>query len=126
MTSFDVWSHHLPYMEIYGTDGSLSSPDPNTFRDFKLRRADAKEWQDVLSLSHHYTSESRGIGAADMVTAILKNRPHRASGQLALHVLEAMEAIISSAQEGRWVSLETCPERPQALPLGLLRGYLDD
>ncbi|MEZ4631488.1 MAG: Gfo/Idh/MocA family oxidoreductase [Deinococcales bacterium] len=126
MTSFDVWSHHLPYMEIYGTDGSLSSPDPNTFAGpLKLRRADAKEWQDV-PLSHHYTSESRGIGAADMVTAILKNRPHRASGQLALHVLEAMEAIISSAQEGRWVSLETRPERPQALPLGLLRGYLDD
>ena len=31
ITSFDVWAANLPRIEIYGTEGSLSVPDPNTF-----------------------------------------------------------------------------------------------
>ncbi len=31
ITSFDVWSHTLPHLEIYGSEGTLSLPDPNTF-----------------------------------------------------------------------------------------------
>src|SRR5947209_5582445 len=26
ITSFDVWHHHLPFIEIYGTEGTLSTP----------------------------------------------------------------------------------------------------
>ena len=29
--SFDVWGHHLPMIEIHGSEGSLSVPDPNRF-----------------------------------------------------------------------------------------------
>lgn len=32
ITSFDVWSHSLPRIEIYGPEGPMSVPDPNTFR----------------------------------------------------------------------------------------------
>jgi len=31
ITSFDVWAANLPRIEIYGSEGSLSCPDPNTF-----------------------------------------------------------------------------------------------
>ena len=31
ITSFDVWGGQLPRIEIYGTEGTLSVPDPNTF-----------------------------------------------------------------------------------------------
>src|SRR5262245_19741015 len=31
VTSFDVWSHNVPRLEIYGSEGTLSLPDPNTF-----------------------------------------------------------------------------------------------
>jgi predicted dehydrogenase len=31
ITSFDVHGTHLPHLEIYGSEGSLSLPDPNTF-----------------------------------------------------------------------------------------------
>ncbi len=31
ITSFDVWGHTLPHLEIYGSEGTLSVPDPNTF-----------------------------------------------------------------------------------------------
>ncbi len=39
ITSFDVWAAQLPFVEIYGTEGSLSLPDPNTFGGpVKVRR----------------------------------------------------------------------------------------
>src|SRR5437868_8376711 len=31
ITTFDVWSSELPRLEIYGSKGTLSLPDPNTF-----------------------------------------------------------------------------------------------
>ena len=31
VTSFDVWAAELPRLEIYGTHGSMSVPDPNFF-----------------------------------------------------------------------------------------------
>ncbi|MCG8346324.1 MAG: hypothetical protein MI924_00905 [Chloroflexales bacterium] len=62
ITSFDVWSHSLPFIEIYGTDGSLRLPDPNTF-------AGADEWRDT-PLSPGYIDNSRGLGVADLATAL--------------------------------------------------------
>ncbi|RYG72830.1 gfo/Idh/MocA family oxidoreductase, partial [bacterium] len=48
-------------------------------------------------------------------------RPHRASGDLALHVLETMLSFERSSTEGRHVMLETAPERPAAVPVEGLR-----
>ena len=42
-----------------------------------------------------------------MADAIAPNRPHRANGELALHVLEVMEAFQRSADEGRRVTIES-------------------
>src|SRR6202008_918008 len=62
ITSFDVWSHNLPRIEIYGSEGTLSVPDPNTFQGpVKIRKSTDKEWQDV-TLTHGYTDNMRGIG----------------------------------------------------------------
>ncbi|HEU5086878.1 MAG TPA: Gfo/Idh/MocA family oxidoreductase, partial [Roseiflexaceae bacterium] len=48
ITSFDIWSASLPRIEIYGSQGSLSVPDPNTFGGPVLvRRAGATEWTQV-------------------------------------------------------------------------------
>src|ERR1700694_5800049 len=45
ITSFDVWKHNLPNLEIHGTEGSLSVPDPNTFGGVvKLHRAGSNQW----------------------------------------------------------------------------------
>src|SRR4051812_3071051 len=66
ITSFDVWGANLPRIEIYGSEGSLSVPDPNTFGGPVLvRRAGEKEWTNV-PLTHGYTEQSRGLGLADM------------------------------------------------------------
>lgn len=124
-TSFDVWASQLPPIEVYGTEGSLSVPDPNGFGGtVRVRRMGASEWKEV-PLSHGYAENSRGIGVADMAYAIQSGRPHRASGQLANHVLEAMHGFhVSAGESGLYVMGTTC-ERPAALPLGLPGDALD-
>ncbi|MET3322808.1 putative dehydrogenase [Bradyrhizobium japonicum] len=73
----------------------------------------------------HVDGEFRSIGVADMAAAILNNRPHRASGALAFHVLEVMEAFQTSADDGRRVMIESRVERPAMLPAGRETGQID-
>lgn len=125
ITSFDVWGANLPRIEIYGTLGSISVPDPNTFGGpVKIFRHDGKEWE-TMPLSHGYTENSRGIGVADMSNALRSGRPHRASGELAFHVLEVMHAIHRASSSGRAVEIESRCGRPASLTLGLMKGAID-
>ncbi len=119
ITSFDVWSHQLPRLEIYGTEGSLSVPDPNTFSGpVRIRRTEDREWRDV-PLTHGYTKNSRGIGLADMAYAVHAHTPQRASGEMAYHVLDIMQAIHEASAEGRHIELSSTCERPAPLRSGL-------
>jgi predicted dehydrogenase len=126
ITSFDVCCHHLPCIEVHGSQGSIQVPDPNGFGgNVLLRRAGEKQWADVPH-THGYADNSRGIGAADMAVAIRTGRDHRASGRLAFHVLDAMHAFHDASAAGRHVELSSTCERPAALPVGLSEGRLDD
>lgn len=119
LMSFDVWAAELPRIEIYGTEGSLSLPDPNTFGGpVRLKRAKDKRWRTV-PLTHGYAENWRGIGVADMASAIGSDRPHRASGDLAYHVLDIMHAIQDASQASRYVALGSTCGRPAPLPTGL-------
>jgi hypothetical protein len=90
-----------------------------------IRRKGEKEWSTV-PLTHGYAENSRGIGVADMACSLRSGRPHRASGELAYHVLDIMHAFHDASSSGRHVDLEsTCPQ-PAALPLGLGDGLLDE
>ena len=112
ITSFDVWAHELPYIEIHGTEGSLSLPDPNSFEGpVRIRRAGEETWQEV-PLTHGYRENSRGIGPADMAYALRSGRPHRANGDLAYHILDIMHAFHDSAQEEKQIKIESTCDRP--------------
>jgi predicted dehydrogenase len=124
VTSFDVWGGNVPCIEIYGTDGTLSVPDPNAFGGpVKIRRAGASAWSEI-PLTHG--ENSRGISVADLAYALRSGRPHRASGQLALHVLDAMQSFHEASDQGRHVDLKNTCDRPEPLPLGLAPGHLDE
>ncbi len=126
ITSFDVWPANLPRIEIYGTAGSLSVPDPNTFNGpVRLWTPETKEWTEV-PLTHGYTKNSRGLGVADMAYAIRSGRPHRANGDLAYHVLDVMHAFLDASRENRHVEVTSTCERPAPLPVGLTEGTLDE
>jgi predicted dehydrogenase len=119
IASFDVWSHGLPDIEIYGSEGSLQVPDPNFFRGpVKLRREGWRQWVDVTSDSQ-YRTDRRGLGLADMATALRSGGSYRATGRLAYHVLDTMHAFYDSSESGRHIELESTVERPESLPLNL-------
>jgi predicted dehydrogenase len=123
--SFDVPKHQHNPIEIYGTKASILVPDPNRFGGEVCVAKPGGEW-DMMPLTHGNTDgEFRSIGVADMASAIAHKRPHRASGALALHVLEAMEAVQTSSDQGRRVKLETTVERPAMISPGLPDGQLD-
>ena len=118
LTSFDVWASSLPRIEVYGTRGAMIVPDPNCFDGQILVKqsfdAEFKSWPMMTRDSVN----SRGIGLSDMADRILNGRgSHRASGDLALHVLEIMEAIHVSSDEGKQVKLTSTCQRPEKMPI---------
>jgi len=124
ITSFDVWHANLPRIEIYGSEGSLSVPDPNIFGGpVQVRRAGGSDWSE-MPLTHS-AEVGRGIGVADMAYALTYGRPHRASGALAYHVLDLMQAFGDASENGRHVQIESGVARSAALPVGLRAGELD-
>jgi predicted dehydrogenase len=117
ITSFDVWSHRLPTIEIYGTTGSLSVPNPNTFGGpIMLRRSNQDDWAPV-PCSHGYTENSRGLGVAEAADSIAAGKTPRTSSDLTHHVLEIMHGIHIAADSGSRYALKTDGTRPSALPL---------
>jgi predicted dehydrogenase len=122
--SFDVPAHrHLP-IEIYGTNGTLVVPDPNRFGGEIEFAAQRDDWMSLKTDMPYADGNYRSIGLADMAYAILSKRQHRASGALALHVLEVMEAFDRSAASGKVVAITTRPERPAPLDQSLVRRKL--
>jgi len=118
LTSFDVWHQRLPFIEIYGTEGTLSTPDPNRFDGpVYIRQAKDEMWREV-PLTHGYTSNARGLGIADMAYAMRSGRLHRANGEMAYHVLDLIESFMQSAIEGRHITLTSTCTRPEPLHPG--------
>ena len=60
----------------------------------------------------------RGIGPLDMARSIRAGVAHRASGRLALHVLDALLATEESIQRGGFVDVTTELEQTPAVPAG--------
>ena len=119
VTSFDVQASRHRNIEIYGTEATLSVPDPNTFGGpVQIRKRGEGEWTEV-ELTHGNPGQSRGIGLGDMLSGLRSGRPHRASGELAVHVLDLMQSSLEASQSGRHVEVSTRCERPEPLPPGL-------
>jgi predicted dehydrogenase len=122
--SFDVWRSNMPLLEVHGTEGSLSVPDPNTFGgEVKLWTAKKREWE-IIPLTHT-DKIGRGVGLADMAfSEQTGKKQHRLNGELALHVVEVMGAFHTSAKTGRKVTMKSRPKQPEPLPAGLAVGEL--
>jgi predicted dehydrogenase len=118
ITSFDIHTDQRYGLEIFGSEGSMSLPDPNTFGGpVRVHRPEDGSWEEQ-PLAFEHAENSRGIGLADMAQAIRADRAHRASGELAYHVLDIMHAIHDASREGRHIELASTIERPAPLPEG--------
>jgi predicted dehydrogenase len=116
LASFDVVASTAPHLEVHGTAGSLGMGDPNTFEgEVMLQRAGEEAWNEVPVRPDHRTG--RGIGLAELVEAIGEDRPHRASGEFAYHVLDVLLAT-EAAAEGRPHQISSTSDRPASLVPG--------
>ncbi|MEU4832576.1 Gfo/Idh/MocA family oxidoreductase [Streptosporangium sp. NPDC023615] len=114
--TFDSPLRRAGFVEITGTEATMRVPDPNTFGgEVRLRRAEDEEWRPVPTEG---TEAGRGLGVLDMAQAIREGRPHRATGELGLHVLDTMIAVAESAERAAFVEVTgDCPV-PEPLPRG--------
>lgn len=124
-TTFDVHTAEVPRIEIYGSDGTLSVPDPNTFGGpVRLYRPGAREFKEI-PLMFNYDFNSRGLGLCDMAKAIATKRGIRANNDQLLHVLEIMSSFESSSMQGKHINLTSKFKREKPMVYGLPKGILD-
>ena len=124
-TTFDVYYPTQSRFELYGSEGTMIVPDPNTFggpvtvyhgRDRRLRE---------MPLLFDYAENSRGLGLADMAMAIETGRDGRTLCDQTLHVLEIMTSFEKSSRNGSRIELETSFHRKAPMKNDLLPGILD-
>ncbi len=106
--SFDAWERTMPFIEIYGTDGTLSLPMPHeTDGPLRCKRHDADAWEELEPASGE--PYVRGIGVAQMAEALQNGGHVQASGTLGYHVLEVLCAVESSSVERKFVEIGEAP-----------------
>jgi len=129
--SWDVWAHNHTPMELYGTQAALDVPDPNFFGG-ELRLTPGREAaRRVAVWDHPFGVENdrgranyRTAGLADMAMAIVEDRPHRCSLNLALHVVDAITGLLKSGETGGFVEMTTTCDRPAALSPDAARALM--
>lgn len=124
--SWDVFRHSNHPIELHGTEGSLRLPDPDTFGGTISLSERGADWAEFRSEGELYGAANwpyaapdranyRMLGVADLARALKTGRKPRASGDLALHVLEIMEAILASGESRESVAVKGTVDQPPLL-----------
>ncbi len=121
VTSFDIWKHNMPFIEIYGTEGSISVPDPNTFGGPVKFQKNTGEWYDI-PLLFEYEENSRGLGVADMAESIRTGKKPRAGADVTYHVLDVMQGLHDAADQQKVFTIESSFEKPKIMEMSLVKG----
>ena len=113
--SFDSPKVRVGFVEITGTEGTIALPDPNNFDgDVKICKTGSDEW---IPVPCEGEVTGRGVGALDMARSIRAGVPHRATGEQAYHIVDAMVSIAESGERGEFVELSSSAPATEALPL---------
>ena len=107
-TNFYVGNHNKQHgIEFHGDLGSLHLP---TWHDFSTTIEFAEyrgQYESVPLVKAGYEGTEWGRAVLDMAEAIAEDRPHRATGEHAAHVVEILCAIAESVEEGQPVEVHS-------------------
>ena len=145
VTTFDAMYTGQARFEVYGTEGTLVVPDPNTFGGpvMLYRREDATPSPRIdpalirpeeitlyrgfrqIPLMFRYRENSRGLGLADMCKALETGRDYRANSTQQMHVLEILTSFSVSSKSRKFVELKTKYKRGNPMSVPAMNGILD-
>ena len=144
VTTFDAHYTSQARFEVYGTEGTLIVPDPNTFGGPVLlfRKEDMVRGpmvdpalikaEDITSYPHYrqiplmfgYRDNSRGLGLADMCKAIETGRDFRANQDQQKHVLEILTAFSKASTEKKYIEIKSKYTRGKPMVSDAMPGIL--
>ncbi len=133
--SWDVFRHSNHPIELHGTEGSLRLPDPDTFGGVVALSDRGGAWQETDTSTQTFGAVNwpleapdranyRMLGLADLARGIAEGRAPRASGDLALHVVEVMEKILLAGESGAGQAIDSPAAQPAALSEAEARSLL--
>ena len=145
VTTFDVHYTSQARFEVYGTEGTLIVPDPNTFGGpVLLFRKEDMVWgpmvdpalikpEEIRSYPHYrqiplmfgYRDNCRALGLADMCKAVETGRDYRANSMQQMHVLEILTSFSKSSRERKAIDLKTKYTRSKPMVNAAMPGILD-
>jgi predicted dehydrogenase len=102
--SFEATEQYESSMVVHGSEGTLELPDANAFEG-EVRVKTARGELETVAYESRGPQETRGLGLHELFESLQAARPHRASAELGLHVLESATAVLDSAREGRTVEI---------------------
>jgi predicted dehydrogenase len=111
---------------IFGDKGTIRVPDPNTFDGpvFLARFDEAGKDEFVEQTPAFTTGYGRSVGLADMASALRQNRPARCDGDVAMAVLDLMQAFLDSSRTGQAIAPTVRFARPAPMDASLPFGTL--
>lgn len=123
VASWEARHHDLPHIEIHGTEGSVQVPDPNYFGGVVRLASEPMAWSETATSGMAFgaphgwpdypeIADYRGLGLADMARAIAAGRAPLCSGEVGLHILSVLDAILRSADSGRSEMVGNPTKRP--------------
>jgi predicted dehydrogenase len=118
--------HKYPIV-IYGTEGTLKVPDPNTFDGpVGLCRFEDGKPDEFVDQPHAFVKGyGRSVGLADMAAAVRSGRAHRCSLEQAYCVLDLMEGFDDASRTGTAHMIRSPYQRTAPMPADLPFGTLD-
>lgn len=110
MTSFDICNTTLPFIELYGTKGSLKLPCPNNFSgEICFSPLGSKEFHklEILSQYSEYQDNCRGLGLSILLEKMdtTGNIPME-NAEMAEHVMKVMCAFEESSKTHTFVMIQ--------------------
>lgn len=101
-------------MEFHGARESLYVENWSTSDAAVSLSTDGEEFRPVPFLREPYPGPRRdwSLGLLDLADAIADGRPHRLGAEQGAHIVEVLEAVLTSAQEGRAVKVHSTFPQP--------------
>lgn len=111
--SFESGMVRMGFVEVNGTEGTISMPDPNHFDGENKLLSGENEATEIPLTGKTY---GRGAGVLEMAQAIREARPVRIPGEIAFHVLDIMLSINEAIESKSWIKVESTLAEVNPLP----------